>query len=156
MFMKTTRTIAALLLFIASFTACRKDKEIAPEKPVPTIENIEVGLNNNEIGIIGRDFRLNAEILAGDKIETVQIKIQQKPGETYTKVWTHEIVYDQYKGAKNATVHKHFDILADAAEGKYDFLIIVSDQNGAKLEVKRNITIYKAENLPVDPAISLL
>jgi hypothetical protein len=153
--MKTTKIIAALLLLMGSFSACKKDKQTEPEKPVPTIENIEIGLNNNEIGIIGRDFHLNAEILAGDKIETVQIKIQQIPGETYTKVWTHEIIYDQYKDAKNATVHKHFDIPADAAEGKYNFLIIVNDQNGTNLEEKRDITIYKAENLPLDPAISL-
>jgi hypothetical protein len=153
--MKTTKILVALMLLMAGFTACKKDKQVEPEKPVPTIQNIEVGLSNNEIGIIGRDFHLNAEILAGDKIETVHIKIQQKPGETYTKVWSHEIIYDQYKDAKNATVHKHFDIPADASEGKYDFLIIVNDQNGTKLEEKRSITIYKAENLPLDPAISL-
>src|SRR5690606_22417065 len=59
------------------------------------------------------------------------------------------------KDAKNATVHKHFDIPADAAEGKYDFLIIVNDQNGTTLEERRGISLYKAENLPVDPTLSI-
>lgn len=42
---------------------------------------------------------------------------------------------------KNATVHKHFDIPENAVEGKYDFTIIVNDENGTTLEEKRNITI---------------
>ena len=32
----------------------------------------------------------------------------------------------------------------------YDFLIIVNDQNGTKLEEKHDITILAPENLPVD------
>lgn len=148
--MKTTKAIAAVLLFVATFTACKKDSQPEPEWSKPTIDNIEIGLGNNQIGVIGKDFHFNAEILAGDKIEDVQVKILPRSGENYTKPWKLEITWDQYKGAKNATVHKHFDIPADAVEGKYDFLIIVNDQNGTTLEEKREIHIYEAENLPVE------
>src|SRR5690606_18817694 len=84
------------------------------------------------------------------------VKILPRSGETYAKAWELETTWDQYKNAKNATVHKHSDIPADAVEGKYDFLIIVNDQNGTTLEEKREINIYKAENLPVDPTLSLM
>ncbi len=151
--MKTTKLFLAFLLFASAFTACKKDKESEPEKLQPTIENIELGLGNSEMGIVGEDLHFDADILAGDKIETVQIKIIQKSGETYSKVWTHEITWDQYKGTKNANVHKHFDLPDDAPEGTYDFLIIVNDQNGTKLEVKKNLTIYTSGNLPVNPSL---
>lgn len=151
--MKTTRAIAAVFLFVATFTACRKDSQPDPELAKPTIDNIEIGLGNNQIGVIGEDFHLNAEILAGDKIENVQVKILPRTGETYTKPWEFAITWDQYKDAKNATVHKHFDIPVDAVGGTYDFLIIVNDQNGTTLEERREIRIYSAENLPVNPTL---
>ncbi|UOR06777.1 DUF4625 domain-containing protein [Hymenobacter aerilatus] len=146
----TTRTLLALLLFATLLSACNDDNEPTPAAQ-PTISNVEIGLGNNEMGTIGGDFHLNADIVAGDKIDLVTVKIQQRAGETYAKTWQHEIVWEQYKGAKNTTVHKHFDIPADAAEGKYDFLIIVTDENGTKLEEKRSLTIYKQENMPVNP-----
>ena len=152
--MKTTKLFLASMFMAMAFTACDSDNS-EDQKPIPTIDKIELGLGNNETGVIGQDFHFNAEIVAADKIQDVQIKITQKSTETYSKAWNHEIVWTQYAGAKNATVHKHFDIPADAAEGKYDFTIIVNDQNGSRLEIKRNLTIYKLENLPVNPVASI-
>lgn len=149
------RLLLASLLLAGTFSECKKDKQEAPELAKSTIENIEIGLNNNEIGVIGRDFHFNAKILAGDKIADVRVKILPRSGETYTKAWQHEIIWEEYKGTKNATIHKHFIIPAGAAEGKYDFLIIVNDENGAKLEVRKTVTIYEPVNLPVDPTISV-
>jgi len=155
-FMTTKSTISAFLLIISTFLACKKDSQAPPEIAIPTIENLEVGLNNNEIGVIGKDFHFNAEVLAASKIENVQVKILPRGGESYTKPWSYEITWDQYKDAKNTTIHKHFDIPADASEGKYDFLIIVNDQNGRMLEVRKSITIYAEANVPVNPALSIL
>jgi hypothetical protein len=146
----TSRTLLTLLLLATLFSACKKDQD-APAPLAPTITNVEVGLGNNELGVIGKDFHLNAKVLAGSKIENVRVIIQQRSGETYAKVWSHEINWLEYKDTKNASIHKHFDIPADAAEGKYDFLIIVQDQNGTTLEEKRNLTIYEEKNLPVNP-----
>lgn len=147
----TTKILLVIFLSSALFTACKKDDPVKPEKPKPTIDKIEIGSNNNGIGVIGRDFHFNAEVAAGDKIENVQVKIQQRAGETYAKAWSHEITWTQYRDAKNATIHKHFDIPADAAEGKYDFIIVVTDQNGTLLEEKKTISLYLPGNLPVDP-----
>lgn len=156
--MKTTKIFAAFIIAAFSFTACDNNDADPADQDLakPTIDKIELGLGNNEIGVIGEDFHFNAEVVAGDKIEKVQIKIVQRTTETYSKVWSHEINWPQYAGAKNATIHKHFDIPAEAVEGKYDFLIIITDQNGTKLEIKKNLTLYTAANLPVKPVVSVL
>jgi len=135
------------------FTSCESDD---PEPLMPTIDNVEIGLSNNEMGVIGRDFHFNVEILAGDKIDLVQIKIEPKEGETYASPWSFEKTWDEFKGVKNATVHEHFNIPEDAVEGDYNFTIVVSDENGAVLEEKRNITIMLPENLPVDPLWTII
>src|SRR5690554_4172277 len=103
--MKTIKAITMIILFVATFTACKKDSQPEPELTKPTISDIEIGLGNNEIGVVGKDFHFNAEILAGDKIENVLVKILPRSGETYEKPWTFELTWEQYKGAKNATVH---------------------------------------------------
>ncbi|KFF06353.1 DUF4625 domain-containing protein [Flavobacterium reichenbachii] len=154
--MKTRKILVAFLISAFAFTACDNDNDnqTQAQKEKPTIDKIELGLGNNEIGTIGEDFHFNAEVVAGDKIESVQIKIAQISTEKYSKVWSHEINWPQYTGAKNTTIHKHFDIPTDAPEGKYDFIIIIKDQNGTTLEVKKTLNIYAAGNLPVNPVSS--
>jgi len=154
--MKTAKILVAFLVSAFAFTACDNDNDTPePEKAKPSINNIELGLGNNEIATIGDDFHFNAEVIAGDKIESVKIKITQIGTETYSKAWSHNITWPQYTGAKNAVIHKHFDIPTDAAEGKYDFIITITDQNGTSLEVKKTLTIYAAENLPVNPVATI-
>ncbi|MCJ8497287.1 DUF4625 domain-containing protein [Chryseobacterium salipaludis] len=144
--------VFALLLFTA--VSCRSDDDTPePEKAVPTIENIEIGLNNNEIGTIGKDFHFNADVTAGDKIDKIEVNLVQRANASYSKPWHYTVVWEQYKGARNTNVHKHFDIPADAAEGTYDFIITVYDENGTKRVEKRAITLYLEANLPVNPII---
>ena len=138
-------TVISILVLIS----CQEEAE--PVLPSPTIENVEIGLNNNEIGVIGSDFHLNADILAGELIEQVQVQIAPQDGKTYEGFWDFELTWEEYNGTKNANVHKHFDIPIDAVEGIYDFLIIVTDQNGTSTEEKRSVTIYSPENLPFNP-----
>lgn len=150
------RSLLPVILVVIAFIACNKNNdEVIPEAPQPSIENVEIGLNNNEIGIIAQDFHFNADITAGEKIDSIKIEIKQIAGETYLKAWAHTVVWTQYKGSRNTNVHKHFDMPADAAEGKYDFVITVTDENGSRLEHKRSITIYAAENVPVNPSASI-
>jgi len=136
------------------FTACKKDSGDNPEPLQPTIQNLEIGINNNQIGVIGKDFHFNADVLVSGKIANVQVKILPRTGETYIKTWSHESTWDTYNDAKNTTVHKHFYIPVDAVEGKYDFVVIVNDQNGSKLEVKKSITIYAEANVPPNTVIT--
>ncbi|KAA6438441.1 DUF4625 domain-containing protein [Dyadobacter flavalbus] len=149
--------LAALILILLTLAACdKKEPEPMPEPelPKPVLENLELGLGNAGIGVIGEDFHFEGDMLAVDKIDKVEVKILPKEGETYSKPWKHEITWDQYKGLKNANIHKHFNIPEDAAEGQYDFWVIVYDENGSRLEVRRDFEIYARANLPVRPMIS--
>jgi hypothetical protein len=152
----STRAFVALLLMATTFTACKKDGTIEPiaEKPKPTIENIELGLGDAGLAVINEDFHFNADIVAADKLDKVEIRIVQRSTETYSKPWEHAIVWAQYRGLKNTNVHKHFTIPKDAVEGKYDFIISIFDQDGSKQEVKRDFGIYTSTSLPVVPTIT--
>lgn len=137
--------LAALIIV----SSCSEDDEPAP--PAPTVSELEIGSGNNGIGVIGRDFHLNAEVEAGDKIEYVQIKIVQRADQEYAAEWSFELSWEEFKGAKNATVHKHFDIPEDAVEGFYDFILIVNDENGSSYEETFDFEIKDPANLPVNP-----
>ncbi len=148
--------LSALIMIMLTLAACdnndpEPEPKPEPELPKPTLENLELGLGNAGIGVIGEDFHFEADILAVDKIDTVKVGILPKEGETYAKPWKHEITWDQYKGLKNTNVHKHFNVPADAVEGKYELVVTVVDENGSRLEVKRDFEIYTRASLPVRP-----
>lgn len=151
---KTTKLLLLFAVWLSAYAvSCNKSEGPEPELPKASFENIEIGSGNNGIGIIGRDFHFDADIVAGDKIDNVQIKIRQKANVTYTKEWSFEIEFEQYRGAKNVNVHKHFDIPEDAPEGQYDFMIIVSDQNGTIHEEMKEIELIDPANLAVNPKL---
>jgi len=149
--MKKVKLFVLFLLTTTAFTACDNDDN--QEAAKPTAQNIEIGTANNKRALIGRDFHFNADVVAGDKIADVQLKILPKSGETYTKDWKLEFKWPEYAGTKNTNVHKHFTIPADAPEGKFDFYFIVLDENGTQLEIKEEITITDPANMPADPLI---
>ncbi|WP_418359228.1 DUF4625 domain-containing protein [Sphingobacterium detergens] len=149
---KPIKIILAFMLVSELFVSCKKDEQ-TPEITQPKAENIEIGYANNKQAIRGRDFHFNADLLAGDKIESVQVKILPKAGQTYTSPWKMEIAWDEFKGLKNANVHKHFTIPQEAPEGRYDFLFVVNDVNGSKLELREEFKIFDAANMPVDPVV---
>lgn len=152
---KLVLTLCVSLTLI--LTSCSSDDDATLTGPPPTISNIEVGLHNNEIGVIGEDFHFNAEVLAGDLLDNVQINIEQKPEETYENDWTLEVVFtERIQGVKNVTLHRHFDIPSDAPRGLYNFIITVNDQNGSSVEEIREINIIDASDYPeVTPYVSV-
>ncbi|WP_222943948.1 DUF4625 domain-containing protein [Pedobacter sp. N36a] len=150
--MKTTKMMAMLLFFFIAFSACKKEKERI-ELAKPTADNIEIGTANNKQALRGRDFHFNAAVIAASKIKAVQLRILQKSTEKYSNTWKLEFDWQEYIGTKNTNVHQHFTVPAEAPEGKYDFLFIVQDENGTKLEIKEEITITDPTNMPVDPVI---
>lgn len=139
------RSILVLLLTALIFNAC-SDEEQVPDLPIPSATAVEIGLDDNRQGIVGMDFHFNADVLAGDKIEDVRINIRQKDGQTYTSPWEFEIIWVEYRGSRNAGLHKHFDIPEDAPVGVYDFYFIVDDQNGTTLEIREDFTIVSVDN----------
>lgn len=136
------------LFFVLSllfYSACSEVPD--PRLPAPTVANVELGLGDNGVGIIGEDFHFNADVIAGDKLDTVEITIRQKSGETYLDEWSMSIIWNEYKGLKNANIHQHFDIPEDAVEGDYEFVVLVKDQNGQRTEIVRDFSIYDEESL---------
>ncbi|SDG61248.1 protein of unknown function [Pedobacter terrae] len=148
--MKIFKSVLLLLLAPLVFTACKKDRP-ETELPLPTITNLEIGSGNNGQGIIGRDFHLDMDVTAGDKINTVQVMISQKKGITYPAPWSFELTWTEFKGVRNTNVHKHFTIPKEASSGEYDFIIKVADENGSVLEQMHSIKLVTAESLPVNP-----
>jgi hypothetical protein len=74
--------VVVMLLLAFAFTACKKnDPQPEPEPAKPALENLELGLSNSGIGVIGEDFHFDADILAVDKIDKVEVKILPKEGE---------------------------------------------------------------------------
>ncbi|MCG1036811.1 DUF4625 domain-containing protein [Polaribacter sargassicola] len=154
---QTIKTITLNLLVLTFiFSSCTNNKEEI-DLVLPTISEIEIGLHNNEIGVIGEDFHFNAEVLAGDLLENVTINIVQKSDIEYSEEWTYEIIFtERITDLKNATLHRHFDIPADAPKGMYDIVITVNDQNGTSLEEVRNIDLIDANDFPeVTPWVSV-
>lgn len=151
--MKTYISKTLSILFLASvtlFTACSSDdNEMIREKP--SLTELEIGYGNNKQGVIGRDFHFETGVLAGDKIDMVQINIKPIKGESYSRDWSFEIAWDKFKGLKSTTVHEHFDIPKDAPEGNFEFVITVKDKNGTELQEVHKITIIDPVNLPADP-----
>lgn len=150
--LKISKTILIAFAFIVSFTACEKDNNEITEAE-PTIENLEIGSGNNKRGLIGRDFHLDMDVTAGSNLGTVGIRIEPMQGETYASPWKFEIFWEEFSGAKNTNVHKHFNIPENAVEGKYAFIVVVNDQNGKTLEHRDTIQIVDPVNLPADPEL---
>ena len=150
------KQLLILWLAVGSFiVGCdKKDDFTEPELPAPILENLELGLADAGIGVIAEDFHFEADVVAAERLDVVTVDIVQKSGTTYSKPWSHQIVWDQYKGLKNTNIHKHFKIPDDAAEGKYDLIVTITDENGAKLEIKRDFEIFSRSTLPNRPTIT--
>lgn len=129
--MKTILSCSIALLAFTIFGSCSSDDNQHEQLPKPPMENIEVGLNNNAIGVIVRDFHFNVDITAGEKIEAVPIDILPRAQEEYVGDWSFQVVWNEYKGLRNTTVRKHFDFAQDAVERIYDFHVTVVDENGS-------------------------
>jgi hypothetical protein len=149
------RSLSLLFVFlfsIFSFSCDRKD-DVAPDVPAATLENIEIGSGGNGKGIIGRDFHFDMDVVAATRIADIQVLIKQKTGVTYSKDWSFEVTWEEFKGVKNTNVHKHFEIPQDAPEGNYDFIIRVKDENGSMKEEIRPVELINADKLPVLPEL---
>ncbi|MDT0678536.1 DUF4625 domain-containing protein [Autumnicola musiva] len=149
--MKTRFFFLLAIIGFLSFTSCNSDDDKVEELDRPSLSNVEVGSGNNGQGTIGRDFHLNADIVAGERIDLVTVDILPLEGEDYTEDWSFNISWDEFKGLRNTTVHKHFDIPEDAPEGNFNFIITVTDENGTILEEVYDLQLIDASNLPVDP-----
>ena len=133
--MKTTKTLLLFFLFAITFTACKKDEQIAP---APSITALEVGTSNSKIAHPGNDLHIEAEISASGIIKDVVLEIHPESGAG----WNVNTTYTEgFAGLKNAEFHKHIDVPADAKVGSYHGHLKVTDQNGQVSEVEFDLQV---------------
>jgi len=153
--MGSTLKLGCPILFALSLAtalvlgSCDSDNGDGP-LPSPRIGKVEIGSGNNAMGIIGRDFHFDMDVVAGEFLDVVMINMEGTQND-----WTFEIVWDEYRGMKTTNVHKHFDIPGDAPAGTYSFTITVTDQNGTQWVAVREIELIDPADLPVSPSLYL-
>ncbi|RZJ77387.1 MAG: DUF4625 domain-containing protein, partial [Flavobacterium sp.] len=126
----------ALLFTIIVLASCKKDKDEV--LPAPTLTGLEVGSNNSKVAFAGNDVHIEGEILAPANLASVAIEIHAKTGTG----WKFEQVYTEgFAGLKNAELHKHIDIPADAVLGLYHVHIKITDQAGQVTDVESDLEI---------------
>ena len=139
--LKVTKLFLAFLTVAALFTACKKDKITS----APTISDLEVGHDNNKTAFPGTDIHIEAELLAEATIASVKLEIQPVSGIGWKFV---EEYKDGFVGQKNAEFHKHIDVPADAALGKYLIRLSVTDQQGQITKIESDLEIKFDPTLP--------
>ncbi|GAB3414076.1 DUF4625 domain-containing protein [Niabella aquatica] len=129
----------ALFLFILAFSACNKDKDVVAK---PSINNLEIGLDNNRTGFAGSDIHIEGEIIAPGTIASIKVTIHPQSGSG----WEFDKTYtDGYTGAKNADFHEHIDIPANATVGNYHVHIIITDQKGNATTIESDLKVQKKD-----------
>ncbi len=144
--MKHIKFVFALLLFAATITACKKDKEIAPN--APEISGFELGTSNSKTANPGSDLHIEAQIVAQGTIASVELEIHPESGTG----WNVKTTFTEgFTGLKNAEFHKHIDVPADAALGDYHFHLKVKDQNGQETAIESELKVVAKTTLASAP-----
>ncbi|HBX46589.1 DUF4625 domain-containing protein [Limibacterium fermenti] len=115
------------------FSSCEKEDVLSK----PVISGLEVGLNNSKIGYIGDDLHIEAEIVAEGLIDKIEVEIHPEGGDG--KEIT--VIYTKHAGSRNATLHEHIDIPADAVPGEYHLHLTVTDKAGNSTTVEEHVEL---------------
>lgn len=121
------------IAIMALFTACEDDDNVAK----PVIDLHELGLDNSHMAYIGSDLHIDAEIVAEGGIDKITVEIHAEEGGNDEI----EVVYDEFAGLKNTTLHKHIDIPATVAAGSYHFHLVVTDMEGQQTTVEAELSL---------------
>lgn len=129
--------LTSLLIAVFPFS-CEKEESLS----APVVNNLEVGLSNSLTAFIGSDLHVEAEIVAEAQIDKIIIEIHSEDvsGEEI------EVVYSEFSGLINTTLHKHVDIPAEMSPGSYHFHLTVVDKMGNTASVEREIELKTLED----------
>ena len=147
------------LIILVFLFSCKKEEVQSREQPAVILK--EVGLDNSMFVYAGNDLHLDAEIVATGKIAGIKVQItlaESNHGWDFVKTYT-----VPYIGLKNANFHECIDVPETARAGKYELILIVTDESGEKIQVKAEFVILKDLSLPkmtgasvrTNPAVSL-
>ena len=127
------KAFVILAIAIITISSCSKDDEIK----MPEILEFELGYNNSKTVHAGSHLHIDADIIAENGIDVIEIDIHYE-GEHVNSIkiageqhsWELEITYDKFRGLKNTTFHEDIDVPADAEPGEYHFHFKVIDMKG--------------------------
>ena len=131
------RTTVILLIILAIIGVSCENNDPGESKPV--IDFHELGLDNSKTATAGDELHLDAEILAENKIERIEIEIHPEgdehkkgfPASAGVLEWEFDSIYTEgFSGLKNAEFHKHIDVPEYAEPGHYHFHFAVIDMEG--------------------------
>ena len=141
MLIKFSKFLFLFVTVAALFTACKKDETFE----MPTISDIEVGLNNSKVAFPGSDLHIEAKLMATANITSVKLEINPvaATGWKFNQEFT-----DGFAGLKNAEFHEHFDIPADAELGMYRVVLTLTDAQGQSTKIESDLELKFDPTLP--------
>jgi hypothetical protein len=137
-----------LVATVIVLSACESEGE------KPEIDFHELGYENSKTAEIGDELHMDAEIVAENKIDKIEIELHpEEDGHGHEKgaagesdeEWEFEKTYTEFSGLKNTEFHEHIEIPAEAHEGHYHFHFKVTDMEGYQ-------TVFEDEVELVAPA----
>jgi len=136
--MNKVKILLSIIAVVFMISSCTKSG-------FPEINNLELGLENSKTAYLGKDFHIEAEVVAVNLIQKIDIKIydekldagQTNPAWEYTNV----IIYTD--NLKNVLLHEHIDVPSNVATGEYHIHISVTDKEGNQTEKEDHIDVVK-------------
>lgn len=145
------QSIALAAILSITFISCDKNEN-------PTITIHELGYENTKTVVAGNDLHIDAEILAPQKIASIQIIIHSEDEQQHSPaqktpsalkieaVWAVDSIYTKgYAGVKNADFHEHIAVPLSAAPGHYHLHIKVTDMAGNQTTKEDEIEVLEAK-----------
>ncbi|MGF1585099.1 MAG: DUF4625 domain-containing protein [Bacteroidales bacterium] len=151
--------ISLILVFVLTAVSCEKDEDIK----MPEILDFELGHDNSKTGYLGSDFHIEANIIAENNIDIIEIEIHYEGVHTKSiriangddhHHWEIDTIYDKFRGLKNTTFHEHIKIPLNAEPGEYHFHFKVIDMEGYTAEIEEDLIIKEPEVTEV-PVITI-
>jgi hypothetical protein len=140
---KYFNSLIALSLISIILISCDRDEVAKPE-----ILDFKLGYNNDKTGWIGGDLHIDAEIVAGNSIDRIEIEIHYEgdhkkginPDQPVVE-WQFEYTYTEFQGLRNTVFHEHIEIPLNAKPGEYHFHFMVIDALGYTAEIEEELEI---------------
>lgn len=139
--------ISVVLIFAIITTSCEDEKINMPE-----ILDFELGHDNSKTARAGGDLHIDAEIIAENRIDVIEIEIHLEGAHKKSlgsanddHGWEVDMIFDKFRGLKNTTFHEDLDIPVDALPGEYHFHFKVIDMEGYTVSIEEELVILEPE-----------
>jgi hypothetical protein len=151
--MKTTFqnfVLIFVILFAAStVVSCKKD-----EAKIPEILNFELGHDNSKTVRAGSDLHVEAEVIAQNRIDVIEIDIHYEGVHTKSvriahieddHEWDLSIIYGKFRNLKNTTFHEDIEVPFNTKPGEYHFTFTVIDLEGFSTSYEDYLIVLEPE-----------